>query len=287
VETTDFADTRLQTQEGKADSIPHMVHVDYSVPKSLWKDLLLISFGDGHLDFAKIDSAGRGQLSHRYLDFGYYPVKLFSNRRLLSLLPVLIANPTWLVSVADEHNRNMISVKPILREGVLTLREKDAYRFTQDTLTRVGVQFRKFQDFGVEGDNCTAEFRIRCPANTSNRHTPKVTIKLSFRNESAYFTLDKSNTARSYYHKISDFIMPLTDQIRYFRQDISDWSILTFENQNKNYRIRLNDKIIYEGKYSQKLGPLYGIQMRFVGIGEIDHVLIYDKNRNLVFRENF
>lgn len=278
---------QFHSQDGTSDSIPHQVNVEYAIPPGLREDLLLVSFGDGRLDFAQIDSSGNGHLTHRYTDYGYYPVKLFSNRRLVSLIPVLITNPTWLVAASNDGHRDVVYVKPALREGVLTLREKDAYRFVQDTLTRVSTQFRKFRDFGADGDNCTTEFRIRCPANASNTHTPKVHVKLSFKNETAHITLDNSNTARNIYHKVADYTMPVAEQLRIFRQDVSDWSVLSFETKNKTYRIRLNDKLLYEGRYNSALGALYGMNLRFVGIGEIDHILVYNSKGNLVFKENF
>ena len=36
---------RFHTEESMADSVPHQVNLEYSVPSGLWRDLLLVSFG--------------------------------------------------------------------------------------------------------------------------------------------------------------------------------------------------------------------------------------------------
>ncbi len=61
-----------------------------------------------------------------------------------------------------------------------------------------------------------------------------------------------------------------------FGVDLSNFTDINIDINNKNVRVFVQDSLIYSGKYNESIGDLVGIRYRFLGVGEVKSIEIKD-----------
>ena len=276
----------LITSNNIADSTPHQVNFEYSLPKEAISMQNIISFGEKEgVALLSSDTSGKGRISHTYYRIGHYSIKIFSNKILLAKSNVLISNSSWAAFCLQGNFEKWI--EPKIGKGFLRLSGAEIANNGLDTSRPIWTSFELYKTFEDLGDDFVVEGRIRNPPNTHNHFLPKVQFKLTFENERCFITLDTSDSVKDIYCKFGEFTVPVADQKANFRRSIGNWSTLKMEVINKNVKVYLNGKQLYNCAYKTPLGKLNGLEFRFRGLGEIDELKIVNLNKELIYHEVF
>ena len=71
-----------------------------------------------------------------------------------------------------------------------------------------------------------------------------------------------------------------------FQADMGGWRTIKIENY-ANLKYSVNDKIIYQTKYTEKLGRVRELLILGRGTFQLDYIKIYDQSGKIYYEDNF
>ncbi len=150
------------------------------------------------------------------------------------------------------------------------------------------ISFRQVKDFDLSGDALVLETRIR---NSTK-------LEGAWCNDAIIQVLGETGTISLHFVSPgcqSEVLLQCSEveiegtfhDLSAFAGDFADWKPLRLEVNNKTAGIVLDNRPVYRIPYQRAIGRVKGIIYTFKGCGAVDYVRLYDKQRNLVYGEDF
>ena len=81
--------------------------------------------------------------------------------------------------------------------------------------------------------------------------------------------------------KINDvFLQGRSNDLSSFSADLSEWTPIKLEVNNRTMKIFLNDKLIRQETYKEDAGEVVGLRFSFLGGGAVKNIKLSDGNGN-------
>lgn len=93
--------------------------------------------------------------------------------------------------------------------------------------------------------------------------------------------------ANIYVKFIGKWVVGRQSDLSAFGCDMNVWNDLKCVNDDKNVRIELNGKEIYQLKYNEPAGRIVGLCYTFYGCGSIDDVKLSSIDNTLIYHDDF
>jgi len=271
------------------DTIPFTSVFDYNVPSK-----------PGDSIYIDIPEYGKVRLlpdkniyTHWINKAGYFVIPVFYRNEPIDTLFIHAHNTSWQSGIYNEEP--VVSFTPFLEtvidptvDEMLYISPSRLQKAGIDSLSRYMLEFRLFMDFDVTLDNCTIETIARNSNETGGKPCYDIDLLL----------IGESGIVRTVFteKKCSRFVQLVIGEVMYngrdydlsmFSADISEWTAFRTDINEGNAIISINGNEIFTQSYTQRIGLLKGIKIRFFGSGQARRIKLTDGSGVVKFIDDF
>jgi len=271
------------------DTIPFTAVFDYKVPANE-RDSIYIDIPE----YGKVLlSPDNNIYTHWINEAGYYLIPVIYRKQAIDTLFIHALNTGWQSGIYSEEPE--ISFIPFLEnvidptaEGMLYISPSQLQKAGIDSLSRYMLEFRLFNDFDVILDECTIETIARNSDLTGGKPCYDIDIVLIGENGRVRTVFTELKCSRFVQLVIGEVVYNgRNHDLSMFSTDLSEWSSFKTGIENGIARISINDNEIYKQLYTQKIGMLRGIKVRFFGSGQAQSIKITNESGEVKFKDTF
>jgi hypothetical protein len=145
------------------------------------------------------------------------------------------------------------------------------------------------QDFGeLPSDNFSFETEVKNETNTANAVCQESRISIMCSNGRLLIPLSIPGCVGNINLNLSDlYIEGRKNDLSAFGCDLSQWQKLRCEVKNRQLTVFLNGNEIFKTTYAHDAGKVIGIRYKFMGTGAVNYVRLWDKDKKLIFEDDF
>jgi hypothetical protein len=224
---------------------------------------------------------------------GYHHAKLIVDEDIVKEHNVHITTKDWLTLVRyqpDDVLPIYIRDKEVISDGTMYaspyLLKLNNVDLTDRSFFVSYFNIREFE--GVSGNNFSFETKIK-----NNHIEPELICKNCFifiycETGAIVLPISTKGCVSDISLRVSDvMISGKTNDLSGFGCDLSEWRKISGEVVNKNMKISIDDKKVYELSFNQSLGKIMGWHYFFKGCGAVEYLNLYDSTKNVVYQDNF
>lgn len=281
------AKIELQKIDGNT---PATAFFHYEIPETT--DSLFISFGDESLP--KHLPPTKELISHYYRGPGIFNVNIETKRQVVSdTLKLFIPTTDWQALAYYYMQDYTERYFPVPIEIATS---DEGFHPTRKVLSNIGVdttqivvlRLDNFKKTGVNGDSFKLKTRlkninywpaIRCYSCYINvvGESGSIVIKLTNEGCSQYGELTLSEK------KAHGSNTDLTN----FSLNMKNWNDVEITNTNKHVQVMINSTTVFQEKYNNSIGEIWGTSLQFHGSGYVDSFVLWDKDNSPIFETSF
>lgn len=247
-----------------------------------------IQFGDGKRENLNQDDS---VYTHYYERPGRYFAILQRNDENIDTATVYLQTKGWTVTANMMHDTSRvypIEAPDLFADKRRSVSALEAARAGVDTNRTFFMEFINSHPTGIDGDN----FELRTQVKTSpDRAGVRCSqIGLTVWGESSQHTFDVMKPGCVHWINLQTSEVAKKshrDDLSFLGADLRQGGTLTLRVVNKQASIFINGRKVYETHYKQPLARIYGVKIRFAGIGTINTFSLKDLKSGQVFDGNF
>ena len=280
------------TSEPVTQGLPNTVVFHYDASSLLSEDIAIQQSWDRRLRASVAKEKDTYTTTYYYP--GYFKAKLLANNQVVKEHDLYIQSDGWM-TIAEAEPTQGGSVPYYLSNDSSTRGQwqvSPTLLRQQDLLTRDAVPWINYyyvQDLGeLSGNHFTLETRIKndfaqgeavCQTSLVNVICSQghFSIPLAIPGCVGELTLALGK----------ERISGKTHDLSSLGTNLSVWQTLRCEVRDRQVSLFLNDKLVYQGSYSDDVGKIAGLRYRFHGPGAIDYVRLWDAQGEIVYEEEF
>ena len=274
--------------------VPHTVTFEYDISK-VKSDQVYIDF-----DFVHPDQGGEyilmdheaSLLNHTYQIPGVYYPNLVINNEVVATEMVVVKSQGW---VAFHNNLSETTkywldnmFQDMKYNGYLTFTREKIAGFERDTTGVYYTTHRNIRDFGLSGDNFKFEMKFKNGLQNGGISCFDSRLTIWCENQPALIWMVEDDCHQFCRLKFGEKNFDgKTSDLSFLSRDLSNWTVLRVEVEDKNVTLFLDDKKVYSEHYSQTAGDIKGLQIRFKGSGMVDYMLMTNVKSDTVYYDDF
>jgi hypothetical protein len=267
--------------------LPNTVIFNYDVSASPYEDIAIQQSWDERMR-EKVSKEGR-QYTTTYYYPGYHRAKLLINNKVIKEHDVYIKTNGWLALLETDDIPLYIKDK-IIDKGIMQAPFASLEKFQLASTRQVPwVDYYNVQDFGnLSSNDFTFETELRNETNTANAICQESRIAIMCSDGRLLIPLTIPGCVGNINLHLSDlYIEGRKNDLSAFGCNLSGWQKLRCEVKKKQLTVFLNDKEIFRTTYTHDAGKIIGIRYKFMGAGAVNYVKLWDKNKKIIFEDNF
>jgi hypothetical protein len=231
-------------------------------------------------------SPANRKLTDIYYEPGYHYAKLIGNNDVLKEIAVHIRYNDWFVRFRYPDSR-LVRVPESGIDSLGHLGVKSEYLQQDPPGGQFQLGYMLSKDFNLMAD----DFRIDASVKFDSAYAPPCpTVHLLIKGdkEYAWISLGNKGCESNLGLHVSDLaVNGKTNDLSLLGMDAFSWQQLRADLAGGTFRLYLNGRLVYEGKYSRKLGVLKEIDLFFNGIGSIDEINLADHHDHSLLSQSF
>lgn len=233
---------------------------------------LIVDFGDGNA--RKTITAG-STISHYYETPGRYYAVLKYGTKILDTAVVYLVTDGWTATASTP--KDTTRVYPItnnfINDSGLAVNTHQLQQAGIDTNYTFFVDFVNTQPFNIDADNFELNTRLQTSADRAGVRCSPIYIYVYAEKTSHYFFIHKTGCEAWIEAQFSDWAKDgANDDMHDFAADLSKGANIRLKVDNKKVDIWIDQKKIFDTRYKIPAGKIYGVNIRFAGIGAIQDV---------------
>lgn len=247
-----------------------------------------ILFGDGKRENL---NANDSLYTHYYERPGRYFAILQQNGVNIDTATIYLRTTTWTVTANMMHDSSRvypIEIKGLFtgsRQSVSTL---EAARAGIDTNRTFFMEFINSQPTRINGDNFELTTRVTSSPDRAGVRCSQVGIFVWGESSQHAFEVMKSGCAHWMLLQNSDVQKNgQRDDLTFLAADLRAGGTLTLKVVNRQAAIFINNRKVYETAYTKPLHNIYGVKIRFSGIGTVHSFTLRDLKTGTLFDGSF
>jgi len=222
---------------------------------------------------------------------GYHKAKLLANDSILKEIAVKVTTNGWL-SVA---RYGYLDASPVYihknsncADGTLSITKEDLEKHAVEINSDLMSSYYFVSDFdSVNADNFSFETQIRCDS-ISMIACPRMDLLVFGEGAIHIIPLTIKGCVGTVNVKFGDkWLYGKNNDFSAFGTDVYNWQTLKAEIVDTVAHIYLNGEHIQEVSFNEGIGTLTGFNFNFAGTGAINFIKVWDKEKQLVFSDNF
>ncbi|MFC1725363.1 hypothetical protein ACFL4T_07025 [candidate division KSB1 bacterium] len=151
------------------------------------------------------------------------------------------------------------------------------------------LSFYNVGDFGdITGDNFSLEARVKNDLSEGAMTGQYVNIIVMCENGRHIIPLAHPGCVGNIGVKFLEKTLKGTNNdLSAFGCDLSDWNDLRCTVKEKQAKVFLNDKSVFEISYNNEAGRIIGLHFAFYGCGSVQNIKLLDTDKQIVYEDNF
>lgn len=237
----------------------------------------------------RIDKENK-QITSVYYYPGHFNAKLVIDNKVVKEHGLLIPSGGWLGLVDREESAAPAYIKEQELKGRGTLHvSADVLEAKNiDTGKDFWLTYSNASDFGINGDHFTFEAAIRNNSENGGGACQESVILIDGEKGIFWLPLSSLGCVGNINLQFGEvFVSGKTTDLSAFGADLSKWNLVSLQVKNQYIEILLDDQLLYSVEYKEPIGNIMGINFRFQGAGEVDHVRLKDENGALIYEDMF
>jgi len=230
-------------------------------------------------------------LTDIYFEPGYHTAKLIANDSVIKTLDVSIPTDRWFFYAKERVARSRpkyILAGTGIQNGSLQLTEKELLS-SQVDVQKNNEYYQVYfpPDIKYNSDNFRLTYRIRVNQ-LNNISCPFLMCEVFCQKNFMFFETRPKGCAsliRANYGE--NFIEGKTHDLSALGLDLKEWQNVELTVQNKNVRIRINNKDAFTCSYQQHSGMITGFGFISTGLCEIDNVDLQTLDGKIIYNNDF
>jgi hypothetical protein len=226
----------------------------------------------------------------QYFYPGFFRAKLLVGRQVVREHNLLIPSDGWVVAIDQESVPVYFPENEVIRDGVLGLPVAAIENSHVSLQPRPPfVRYRNVPPLGgLRNDNFVLETRIRHDFRQGSAVCQRAQITLLCQNDVLTIPLSAPGCTANLnlYLAGHEARSPHAD-LSALGTDLSQWTTLRCEVRNKQIRLWLNGRPVYQTVFPNPPALLVGISYDFEGTGSVDYARLTRPNGEVVFEDDF
>ncbi|MCP4727890.1 MAG: hypothetical protein GY863_22820 [bacterium] len=286
-----FDDIEFSSRKVITNGVPNTVIFDYDV-SNVDADSIIIQQSWDTRRRALISKDNKHHTSVYYFP-GYHKAKLMIDNRIIKEHNIHITTDGWLGIAKYNYTDNIplyINKKDIIQNGSLYISPYSLRSNNVDlSKNNYWVSFYNVQDFGnIYGDNFVLETEIKNNLQEGGLTGQYMFLTIMCQNGRIAVPLTIPGLVGTIGVKFMEKRFPGTENdLSSFGCNMSDWSNLRIEVQDRQVNIGLNGKNIFDLSFTQPAGRIIGLHYMFYGSGAVNYVKLIDGKNNTVLEDDF
>lgn len=260
---------------------PYRAKIYYKVPSNLIDSLTI---KNGTIFSYKLSEKSNYFEKTLYIP-SYYYIRLCYKDSILLTSNIYVKNKKWEIYYKYQDSTYFANIKP--HSGLLNLTIDTILKLGLDTNKVIETKFIYSNDINCVLDNSTIEFKIK---SYYKKFPYKNFFKFTIHGQNGIFSFFLPDKKSQFIPKVTvsetNLNNNLTDLLGLYH-DFSKWSVIKIETQNKKVTVYIDSKLVYTTIYSKEIRNIKSIHLYFSYSGEIDYFHIYNKEKKLVYNEEF
>ncbi|OIN60902.1 hypothetical protein [Arsenicibacter rosenii] len=267
---------------------PHSALFAVHRKKGAEEAVFTIRFGDGkRRQIEPEDSV----YTHYYERPGRYYATLWQGSTVIDTAVVYLLTNGWTVTASMMHDTTR--VYPILhpdgrKPGRQHVGTSEAAHAGIDTNRTYFVEFTNTRQTAIDGDNFELTAAVKTSPERAGVRCSQVGVTIF--GESSFHTFDVMRPGCVHWidlqlselHKSGQH-----DDLGFLGADLRNGGRLTLQVADQTARLSINGRQVYQARYTKPLHQIYGVKIRFAGVGSIDSFQLRDLKTKKPFAGNF
>lgn len=268
--------------------LPNTVVFNYDISAYNF-DSAFIQQNWDHRRRQKIEKENK-QMTSVYYYPGHFHAKLVLNDQVIKEHGLLVPTEGWLGIIDGEgfDFPEYISPEQLNHNSALHATPEVLQKRKVDTQKSYQLSYSNAKDFRVDGDNFVLETAIKNNLEEGGLMCQESGFLLDGESGIIMVPFSAPGCVGNLGLQFGDlFVNGKNTDLSVLGTDLSGWNRVIYAVKDKNAKVYLNDKLIYETSYNEPVGTIMGINFRFHGAGAVDYVRLKDAEGNVVFEDEF
>ncbi|PMD92485.1 hypothetical protein BWI97_20575 [Siphonobacter sp. BAB-5405] len=266
---------------------PHSAIFTVQTPHEQADDYSL-DFGDGK---CRAVNPNTTVYNHYYEVPGRYQAVLKRGNQPLDSTTVYLPTQGWAATaymMYDTSRVYPIDVPALFTGGKRTINTRELSQAGIDTNRTFFVEFTNAQQTGISGDNFELQTHLITTPDRTGIRCSQVDVRIMGESSNHTFVVTKPGCV--YWSRLI-----LSEKGWYGRQedlsflgaDLRRGGTLRLLVKNQQARLYINDRQVFESTYTHPLQQIYGVSIRFSGVGTVSSLNLKDLNTGKLFQGSF
>ena len=266
--------------------LPNSVVFDFDLQKIVSDSIYIQQFWD----VTKTIKIGnqQTQATGQYYYPGYFRAKLLVDGVIGKEHDLFIKSEGWMGTIDYDPIPKYLQDKDIIQHN-LKLPEEALIEISQQEKPLVS-SFHFVEDLGeISGDNFSLETTMRNAYNDKWAVCSKSRIVILGSKGAMIIPFSIPGCVSEIGLMMNDvYLSGKENDLSMFGTDLSQFQKFEVRVEERNVTVLLDNEEIYSGQYNETMGNVVGIRYRFLGAGEVNHIILKDLSRDsLIINEDF
>ncbi|SOD97831.1 hypothetical protein [Spirosoma fluviale] len=247
-----------------------------------------ILFGDGKRENL---NANDSLYTHYYERPGRYFAILQQNGVNVDTATIYLRTTAWTVTANMMHDSSRvypIEIKDLFTGGQRSVNTQEAARAGIDTNRTFFMEFINSHPTPINGDNFELTTHVTSSPDRAGVRCSQVGIMVWGESSQHAFEVMKSGCAHWMQLQNSEIQKNgQRDDLTFLAADLRAGGMLTLKVIDRHAAIFINNRRVYETTYTKPLKTIYGVKIRFSGIGTVHSFTLKDLKTGALFDGNF
>lgn len=276
------------TLRNPVDTVPFTAIFDYQVPANS-RDTFFLEMEN----FEKVPLLPHHSTFTQWIkSAGYHSAKLYYKNRVLDTIYINAQNKDWqagfwrydLEGQFQPLNQTDTQINGI---EYLHIPPSCVQKSGIDSLSRYWTEFRLFNNYNANLDKCEVSLEARNNKITGGKPCFDIDLELVGENGRIQVVFTQEKCSRFVKLTLGEKQYDGRNyDLSFLSTDVKHWTNFEIITEEKDASILINGVEVFQEQYSQSLGELKGIIIRFFGSGQVRSIELKDKSGRL-FLNNF
>jgi hypothetical protein len=245
-------------------------------------------YGDGKHEHT---NSSDSLYTHYYERPGRYYAMLQQDGVTIDTSTVYLRTTGWTVTASMMHDSSRvypIEVRDLFADGRRSVSAFEAQQAGIDTNRTFFMDFINSHPTDIDGDNFELTARVKSSPDRAGVRCSQAGITVW--GESAQHVVDVMKPGCTHWIHLQNADVQKSgqrDDLSFLGADFRTGGTLTLRVVNKQAVIFINNRRVYETQYTKPLRRIYGVKIRFAGIGTIDSFSLRDLKTGTLFDGSF
>ena len=249
--------------------LPQTVFFDLQLPST--KDSIFVNFGDKS-PRAYVDATQKSS-AHNYLFPGIFQVSLQTKSKTIATTKVYVRSDKW-IGLGFHNQRDLPNRHyefPAIKTGtdsVFHINNSQLYKTGMDTVGRMYIRLCNYTPTNYHADDFVFETTFKNKLHEDGIYCNSTKFQIAGTNSIIRFMFVNQGCSFGVLNNLSEQVFNGSkSNLSQFVIDLRKWNTVKLINHHKHVSLFVNNKLLFEGTYTQPLGEIKGLFLEFAGNG--------------------